>query len=104
MELKYLSFQKCPTCQSRIVAEECRHFHCNGQGFERRIFECGCCLAWSPNFQNIEVITQCPQDPLEQLKKQQRRKANAQLVEFIDQLDVDDRWKIDAKARLQYLR
>lgn len=50
-----------------VVCEACKAWHVNGDGFERREFQCGFVASWSPNFRREEITVRCPTDP-EQIK------------------------------------
>lgn len=69
MELKHIAFNACPTCLSRVVSESQLMKHTNGQWFESRTFECGCCIEHIPNFNRSEVKTECPESDKMILRK-----------------------------------
>jgi hypothetical protein len=100
MKLQLIKDEVCPTCKSIVVAESCRSVHCNGQGFEERTFKCGCVLSWSPNGERLEIRKNCPNSQEEIKKKERRTTALKKLVEYIDQLDVDEDWKNQVKRYL----
>jgi hypothetical protein len=93
MNLKLIPAHTCPTCGAHTVTESIRAVHTNGEGFERREFACGCCLAWSPNFGRLEIASPCPKDPDVVSLRAKRTAAKDRTKEFLDTLDVDSHWR-----------
>jgi len=104
MKLILIKDEVCPTCKSKVVAESCRNVHCNGQGFEIRTFECGCELSWCPNFGfngRLETKRACPKSAAEVEQKKKRSEAKVKLLQFIQELDVNDEMKAALKQSVQ---
>ena len=93
MQLKLITNEFCPDCSAPVVAESCRHTHCNGQGFEERTFGCGCVLAWCPNFGLLEVKTKCPKNPDELASINKQKKLIQDIIDLILKSNVDDQFK-----------
>lgn len=93
MHLQLIKDETCPTCGGPTVTDHCHHTHCNGQGFEQRTFSCGCVLAWSPNFNKLEIYTSCPNHPDIVDREAKRKKLIEDLLTIIDASDVDDVFK-----------
>ena len=104
MNLQLIKDEVCPECRSEVVAESCLNRHCNGQGFEVRRFACGCELAWSPNFERMEVNSRCPKRPDAVARRAKRSAAFEAIQKAVAALDVDDEWKQDALFHLGYAR
>lgn len=103
MEFKKLKDTVCPHCQSRVIEETCRSFHTNGEGNERRLFECGQDMRWSPNAGRILVDHLCSKHPDEVKRKEQERAAKQKLLEFVKTLDANDDWKQNVERHFQYI-
>lgn len=97
MNLKLIKDEKCPTCGSEIVMESCKRTHTNGEGFEERMFKCGCILTWSPNFSRLETRNTCPKNPNLIEFNRKREEAKKAVKEYINTLDVDSSWKDQIK-------
>lgn len=93
MELKRIPHEVCPTCGARTVAESCPSIHCNGQGFENRIFACGAEWKWSPNFEHLDNPVACPKSPAEIARKKAADVVNDKLIDFLLTLDAPEEWK-----------
>lgn len=89
MRLELIKDEVCPTCKSSTVQESCYSKHCNGEGFEKRKFACGCVLSWCPNFSKLVTDVKCPKDP-EMLKRTKRRQEKARkLLDCIARLGIE---------------
>lgn len=102
MKLNHLYHTECPCCKARVVYEEQRSQHCNGEWFEGQRFHCGGMVEWSPNFSKEEVRTQCPFDPATKERDLKRIAALNKLEQVIDNLDVDAEFKKEVWASIPY--
>lgn len=89
MQLKLIKQETCGECGSAVVAESCKHYHCNGEGFEVREFACGAVLKWSPNFSALKHERECPKSTGAVRKMERRQDAVTQLLSLANDLDVD---------------
>lgn len=102
MELLLIKHATCPDCGARTVEESCRHAHCNGQGFERRTFDCGCILAWSPNFGRLEVERSCPNSKSVLEENAERSDLEAKIMRTIRAASVSDQTKHFWHSRINW--
>lgn len=103
MKLELIPHETCPTCAAITVAESCMHRHTCGEGFEERTFECGCVIAWSPNFSRLETKKPCPKLPAQREKVRKQVVAVKVLMTTIDDQDVDEEFKNRIRSQLRYL-
>jgi len=100
MQLQMIKVEVCPWCNNcTIVAESCRNVHCNGQGFERREFACGCAVEWSPNFERLQVANECPKHPDRIARTAKRTKFVDEFWKLVNISDLDEEFK----KKLKYL-
>jgi len=102
MELYDIQEKTCTHCGAEIVSETVRSMHCNGHGFEVREFKCGREVAFIPNFMRVEIKRECPKSKSEQKKFGKRGAAFLSLTDFIEQLDVDAKWKEGGQSSVEY--
>lgn len=93
MELLRIIPTECPVCGSRVQSEKQYSRHTCGDWNEDRIFECGCEIHFSPNFQRDEVKRLCPQHPEILTLRKNRKEARRKLVNYVNRLEVDDNFK-----------
>ena len=108
MKLAKITETSCPTCGAEICAEEFAidhsgrvSQHVNGGRWETRAFACGHKLSYVPNFDKVEVIGLCAQDPRRVERDRLRRMATESLLEIIDESDVDEEWKACLRGRIE---
>lgn len=103
MELKHLSHKSCPSCGSRTITEKQWGQHCNGEWNEQQLFECGCCIEYTPNFSKENIRTECGNTKEANEKKNKRILFKTKLVSYIRRADIDDKFKDDLISRFRYL-
>lgn len=55
-------FDKCSTCGASIKTAAITGTHVHGDQFEEVTYECGCRIAYVPNFKRVEIVYKCPKD------------------------------------------
>jgi len=93
---------ECPYCHcSFIEHEERTHRYSDDYFFEKRIFSCGCIVTYNTKTEKHECLGECENDvDLQKQKKEKskkRKQARIKFLKFIDELDVDEDWKINIK-------
>jgi hypothetical protein len=103
MQLKEITQTKCLDCGcTEIVQESKKDLHTNGHFNERRVFKCGCTLAFSPNYMRTEISVGCPNSKKIVEKKKLRDESKAKLNKFISKLNVDDDFKIKVQGSYRW--
>lgn len=92
MKLKLITDETCP-CGAGVVAESCRGFHTNGQGFEYREFSCGAQLAWSPNFSKLIEEKPCPNSRYALQNAIEVAKLKTEIAKLIEQSAIEEQTK-----------
>lgn len=112
MKLKYITTNKCPTCGTDIIIEERIEkdiasfqirVHTNGECWEHRRFVCGQEIGYIPNCQTEELskFNVCTNNNEYKNKIRKQKEANAQMIHFVESLDVDEDYK---KALKNWIR
>lgn len=112
MELRYIKTNRCPVCgcdsvikesvEKEIGSTKIRE-HSNGGRWEYRQFACGCEIHYCLNFQNETIKKECPLTPKLVEQKKKREEAKNALNVAIDNLDVDDEYKMRLKSSILYV-
>ena len=104
MKLKYITTDKCPICGTDIIIEERIEkeigafrikTHTNGECWEHRRFACGQEIEYIPNYQ-VEMMSEvyvCNNNEMYKIKLRKQKEANAQMIHFVESLDVDEDYK-----------
>lgn len=103
MKLECIKAEKCETCGSKTIKEAMLNRHCNGQYNERRWFECGAILHWSPNFKALYKESPCPNSDEEKKRKEELKQAKIVLNECIENLNIDGTMKASLISVVKYV-
>ena len=90
-------------CGAKTVGETQTHKHTNGKYNETRTFECGAVLRFSPNFRKLHNCIECPNSKRRLKFKAKRAAAKIKLIDFIQGLDVDEKFQYAAISSVDYV-
>jgi hypothetical protein len=96
--LKDITSKLCPDCGSPCCSESRRNKHINGHWNEKREFECGCVVEFSPNMmrESIAGFGKCPNSAVEIGKRDELDAAKKRLTAYVGRLklrdSIKDRW------------
>lgn len=94
MDLINITHEKCQTCGA-ITVEEARYDKNEDDDWrEMRRFQCGATVVYSPDSKTEAHQVICPKHPDVIFKIQKRKKANKDLLNYAEELDVDYDYKI----------
>lgn len=112
MNLSFIKSKQCPVCGCDVIVGENVELehrlgrvreHANGGRWEHREFACGCRISYIPNFSKEEVSRECSHDPEIIERENKRHKAKKEILDKIEQLDVDDAYKVKLKDNICYV-
>lgn len=101
--LQHIPEERCPDCKSETRSRSQNNQHCNGHWNERREYFCGAIYTFSPNFMAVEHTTLCPRTEAAKAIRDKRDALVEKLKKVIDNSDADDKFKKNAKERLEYI-
>jgi len=104
MQLRQIKDERCKVCGCKAVLETSGRKHVNGQYFETREYSCGAVVKWVPNFSRLEQPKKCPMDPIILRDRAKQKTAYEKLIKYINRLNVDDEWKLQAETHIRFLR
>lgn len=93
MNLEKIKDEKCCICGAIVISESKKNQHYNGNWNEERIFKCGKFIRYSPNYDKVDWMGDCENDPVVKEKFEKRKIAKEKIRQYLDQIDVDQDFK-----------
>ena len=110
VEIRSIRTLVCPVCGCQEIVEESVECwngeikeHCNGGRWEHRKFACGFHIEYVPNFLRERCLTKCSFDPDELAKKEQERKAKADITNLIETANCPEKFKERLLDAIRYM-